>query len=63
MERKMENHELKINSGKLSEIFCRLSNNLQNVRYGIVAVSLRIHDGRVVDVTHSVTENTREKEK
>ena len=39
----------------------RLCENATKIRYGSVSASLKIHDGRVVDVTHSTTENTREK--
>jgi hypothetical protein len=38
----------------------RLLENLSNVKYGSVNVALKIHDGRVVDVTHTVTKNVRE---
>jgi hypothetical protein len=31
-----------------------------NVRFGSVSVNLKIHDGRIVDVTYTVTESTRE---
>ena len=31
------------------------------VRFGSVSVNLKIHDGRIVDVTHTVTESTRER--
>jgi hypothetical protein len=38
-----------------------LSANLQSIRYGSVSVVLKVHNGRVVDVTHTVTESTRER--
>ena len=44
---------------KFYDIVPRISENVDNVRYGTVSVTLRIHDGRVVDITHSVTENIR----
>jgi hypothetical protein len=34
----------------------------EKIRYGSVSATLRIHDGRVVDVTHSTTQSTREQE-
>ena len=41
----------------------RLCENVAKIRYGSVSAILKIHDGRVVDVTHSITENTRDQEK
>lgn len=40
----------------------RICENASKIRYGSVNVTLKIHDGRVIDVTHSTTESTREKE-
>jgi hypothetical protein len=37
-----------------------LSEAADKIRYGSAAVILKIHDGRIVDVTHTVTESTRE---
>lgn len=48
-------------SDKIEAISRRLIENASTIRYGSVAVDLRIHDGRVVDVTHRVTETLREK--
>ena len=41
----------------------RLCENAAKIRYGSVSATLKIHDGRVTDVTHSITENTREQKK
>ena len=41
----------------------RLCENIGKIRYGSVSATLRIHNGRVIDVTHSTTESTREQEK
>ena len=41
----------------------RLTENASKIRYGSVSTTLKIHNGRVVDVTHSTTESTREQEK
>jgi hypothetical protein len=41
----------------------RLCENAEKIRYGSVSATLKIHNGRVVDVTHSTTESTREQEK
>jgi hypothetical protein len=44
----------------MAAIVERLTENAAGIRYGTVAVALRIHDGRVVDVTHTTTESTKE---
>jgi len=41
----------------------RLCDNATKIRYGSVSATLKIHNGRVVDVTHSTTESKREQEK
>ena len=41
----------------------RLCENAAKIRYGSVSTTLNIHNGRVVDVTHSTTESRREQEK
>ena len=41
----------------------RLCENAAKIRFGSVSATLKIHDGRVTDVTHSITENTKEKRK
>jgi len=38
----------------------RLCENATKIRYGSVSVTLKIHDGRVVSIIHTTTENTRE---
>jgi hypothetical protein len=45
---------------KIAERICE---NVEKVRYGFVSATLKIHNGRVIDVIHSTTENTREQEK
>jgi hypothetical protein len=45
---------------KIAERICE---NAAKIRYGSSSVTLNIHNGRVVDVTYSTTENTREQEK
>jgi hypothetical protein len=50
-------------SQNIASIAKRLCENATKIRYGSVSTTLKIHDGRVVDVTHSTTENTREQEK
>jgi hypothetical protein len=39
-----------------------LFENAGRINYGTAMVILKIHEGRVVDVTHTVTESTRHKE-
>ena len=38
----------------------RLFENVSKLKYGQVAVSLRVHSGRIVDVTYTITESMRE---
>jgi hypothetical protein len=44
----------------LAAIVARLAENATGLRYGTAAVSLRVHDGRIVDITYTVTENQKE---
>jgi len=37
----------------------RLLESAGRVRYGSVSVTLKIHNGRIVDVTHTETRSTR----
>jgi len=46
----------------ITNIAERLCENAAKIRYGTVSAILRIHNGRVVDITHSTTESKREKE-
>jgi hypothetical protein len=45
---------------RLAAIVGRLAENTSCLRYGTAAVSLRFHDGRIVDITYTVTENQKE---
>jgi hypothetical protein len=47
-------------SPQLETIVSKLLGNIGTVRYGDVSVLLKVHDGRVVSVTHTVTESTRQ---
>ena len=49
-----------MNKEKTEEIVTQLMNNAAGVRYGSVAVSAKLHDGRVVEVSYTKTEQTRE---
>jgi hypothetical protein len=48
-----------MNQSKAEAIVARLLANAAGLRYGSVSITARLHDGRVVDVTYSTTENTR----
>jgi hypothetical protein len=48
---------------KIINIAERICENAAKIRYGSSSAILNIHNGRVVDVTYSTTENTREQEK
>ena len=43
-------------------IVTRLLASVAELQFGIVAVSLKVHSGRIVDVTYTVTESMRETE-
>jgi hypothetical protein len=49
-----------MNQTKAEAIVTRLLDNAARLRYGTVTVSAKLHDGRVVEVSYSTTENTRE---
>jgi hypothetical protein len=45
---------------KAEAIVVRLLTNAADLKYGLVSVTAKIHDGRVVEVIYSTTESTRE---
>ena len=47
---------------KAEAIVARLMTNANGLRYGSVTVSAKLHDGRVVEVSYTTTESTRERE-
>jgi hypothetical protein len=47
---------------KAEAIVAQLLANAAGVRYGSVSVSAKLHDGRIVEVSYTKTEQTREKE-
>jgi len=51
-----------MNRTKAEAIVVQLLTNAAEVRYGSVSVSAKLHDGRVVEVSYTKTEQTREKE-
>jgi hypothetical protein len=50
------------NEIKQREIIETLFTNASKVLFGMVSVELKIHEGRCVAITYSITENTRQKE-
>ena len=49
-----------MNQSKADAIVSQLLANAAEVRYGSVSVSAKLHDGRVVEVSYTKTEQTRE---
>jgi len=49
-----------MNQSKAELIVARLLANAADVRYGSVSVSLKLHDGRVVEVSYLTAEQTKE---
>jgi hypothetical protein len=47
---------------KAQDIVIRLLTFASDVRYGSVSATVKLHDGRVVSVSYSTTEQTRERE-
>ena len=51
-----------MNRSKAEAIVTRLLTNAADLKYGSVSVTAKVHDGRVVEVSYSTTESTRETE-
>ena len=49
-----------MNQSKAEAIIAQFLANAAGLRYGSVSVSAKLHDGRVVEVSYSKTEQTRE---
>ena len=49
-----------MNHIKAEAIVAQLLTNAAGLRYGAVSVSAKLHEGRVVEVSYTKTENTRE---
>jgi hypothetical protein len=58
----MSTSSFKFDSVKAEDIATQLLTNAAGVRYGAVSVSAKLHDGRVVEVSYSRTEHTRDLE-
>jgi len=50
-----------VNPTKAEGIVTQLLTNATGLRYGTVSVSVKFHDGRIVEVSHTKTEQNREK--
>ena len=51
-----------MNQSKAEAIVAQLLTIVAGLRYGTVSVSAKLHDGRVVEVSYTKIEQTREKE-
>ena len=51
-----------MNQSKAEKIVAQLLTNAASLRFGCVAVSVKLHDGRVVSVSYTTTEQTVEQE-
>jgi hypothetical protein len=49
-----------MNQTKFEAVLKRLLSNAAGLMYGSVSATVKVHDGRVVQVCYSTTENTRE---
>ena len=49
-----------MSQSKAQAIVAQLLANTAGLRYGSVSVSVKLHDGRVVQVLYSTTENMKE---
>jgi len=47
---------------KAEAIVAQLMANSADLQYGAVSVTAKLHEGMIVSVTYSTTENTREQE-
>jgi hypothetical protein len=51
-----------MNQSKAEAMVTQLLTNAAGLRYGSVSVTAKLHDGRVVSVSYTKTEQTRERE-
>ena len=49
-----------MNQVKTEAIVAQLLTNAAGLHYGVVSVSVKLHDGRVVQVMYSTTENMKD---
>ena len=55
-------NSVKFDTAKAEDIVNQLLSNAAGVRYGAISVTAKLHDGRVVEVSYSRTEHTRDLE-
>ena len=58
----MNANSVKFDTVKAEDIVNQLLNNAAGIRYGAISVSAKLHDGRIVEVSYSRTEHTRDLE-
>ncbi|MDR0286210.1 MAG: hypothetical protein LBI03_00640 [Clostridiales bacterium] len=51
-----------IDEKHIKEISERIKDNSNKIRYGLISVSLKFHEGNLVAISHEVTETTKQKE-
>ena len=51
-----------MSQSKGEAIVAQLLTNAAGLKYGTVSISAKLHDGRVVEVSYTKTEQTRERE-
>ncbi len=52
-----------MNQTKTQAMVAKLMANVEELRYGSASVTIKIHDGRVVQVSYSTEEHTRDTER
>ena len=52
-----------MNQSKAEGMVAQLLTNAAGLRYGTVTVSAKLHEGRVVTISYTTTEQTREEQK
>jgi hypothetical protein len=51
-----------VNQSKTQAIVAKMMSNAAGLKYGSVSVTAKLHDGRVVQVTYSTNEHSRDTE-
>ncbi|MDR0474036.1 MAG: hypothetical protein LBH43_10250 [Treponema sp.] len=49
-----------MSQSKAEAIVARLLSNAAGLKFGSVSVTVKVHSGRIMDVTHTVTESMKE---
>jgi hypothetical protein len=53
---------VQVSNDRIETITKRLFSNISGVKYGTVSVSLKVHEGGIVETSYTVSECTKEKE-